>query len=389
MMRLYMVAVRNLSRNWFRTILTVAGAAVALISFIMIRTLLEAWNVGADNAAVDRLGTRHKVTFVMPLPKTYINDVRNVPGVTAATWANWFGARIPNKPNEFFASLAVEAPSYLQVIDEMVLTPADKERWLGDKRGAVVGDVLAKKMGWKVGDKVILEGTIFPGDWEFTVDGIYTATRKSLDRSQFLFHWDYLNDSIPEARREKIGWISTRVADSSKSGDIAASIDKVFDSRDTQTVSMSEHAMQTSFMAMFSALLSALNIVSAVILVIMLLILGNTIAMGVRERTREYAVLRAIGFKRKHVRFFVIAEATTLGLISGLVGVGIAIPFVTGVIGRALEENMGGWFPYFRVGNATAVIALMIAIGLALFASLLPSMRVARLSVVEALRRVG
>ena len=389
MIRLFLIAARNLKRSWFRTIFTVAGAAVALVAFVMLRTVLWAWNVGAENAAQDRLGTRHKVTFIMTLPKRYADDVRQVEGVKQATFANWFGAKIPTRPDEFFASMAVESKTFFDVYDEMVVSPEDKARWLADKKGAIVGHVLAKKMGWKIGDKVVLEGTIFPGDWEFVIDGIYKASRKSVDDSEFLFHWDYLNDTLTGDQKDQIGWVSTRVTDGSRSAEISKAIDRAFDERDTQTVTMSERSMNVSFMAGFSALLTALDVVSVIILGIMLLVLGNTIAMGVRERTKEYAVLRAIGFEPWHVRFFVIAEAATLGIVSGGVGVGIAYPFVNNMLGRFIEENMGAMFPYFRVEPNTAILAFVIAIGLAAVASLLPSIQAGRVSVTDALRRVG
>ena len=389
MISLFLIAARNLKRSWFRTIFTIAGAAIALVAFVMIRTMLWSWNAAAEYAATDRLGTRHKVSFVMQLPKRYIEDVRGVQGVKAATYANWFGAKIPTRPDEFFASLAVESKSYMDVIDEMVVDEATKQRWMADKKGAIVGDVLARKMGWKVGDKVVLEGTIYPGDWEFNVSGTYAATRKSLDKSQFIFHWDYLNDSLPTDRRDEIGWIMARISDVGRSGEISQAIDRIFDERDKQTVTMSERAMNVSFMAGFSALLTALDIVSIIILGIMLLILGNTIAMGVRERTREYAVLRAIGFEPWHIRFFVVAEAAVLGIIAGVIGVAVGWVFVNFMLGRAIEENMGAWFPYFRLEAGTAAIALVIAIVLAAAASLIPSIQAGRVSVIEALRRVG
>ena len=213
MIGLLLISARNLSRNWLRTVLTVLGAAVALIAFILLRTVLTSWEVGAEYAAKDRLGTRHKVSFIMQLPRKYIDDIRVVPGVKQATWANWFGGKDPKKPDEFFATLAVDGPSFLPVMDELVLNEDDKARWLGDKRGAIIGDVLAKKLDLKVGDKYTLLGSIYPGDWEFNIDGIYTASRKSLDRSQFIFHWSYMNDSIPEARRDTIGWVMARVDD--------------------------------------------------------------------------------------------------------------------------------------------------------------------------------
>lgn len=386
---LFLIAARNLGRNWVRTILTVLGAAVALIAFVMLRTVLSSWEIGAEYAAKDRLGTRHKVSFVMQMPKRYIDDVRGVPGVKQATWANWFGGKDPGKPDEFFATLAVDGASFLPVMDELTLDEEAKTRWLADKRGAIIGDALAKKLNLKVGDKYTLQGSIYPGDWEFQIDGIYTAARKSLDRSQFIFHWSYLNDSLPEARKDTIGWIMTRVEDPTKSADISAAVDRIFDERDTQTVTMSERNMQLSFMAMFGAILTVLDIVSIIILLIMLMILGNTIAMGVRERTREYAVLRAIGFLPWHVRFFVLGEAVVLGMVAGAVGVGIAYPFVNGLMGKAIEENMSAWFPYFRVEPSVAVAAGVIAVALATTAALIPAIQAGRISVTDALRRVG
>jgi putative ABC transport system permease protein len=390
MFSLFLIAARNLKRSWFRTVFTVVGAAIALMAFVMIRTIDWSWNTGIENAASDRIGCRHKVSFIMQLPKRYIDDVRGVPGVKAATYANWFGAKIPTKPDEFFANMAVDEKSFLDVLDEAVVDPASKQRWMEDKKGALVGDVIAKKMGWKVGDKVVLEGTIYPGDWEFNISGIYTASRKSLDRSQFWFHWDYMNDSVREARKDQIGWIMARVGGGSgESATVSQSIDKMFDERDVQTVTMSERAMNASFMAGFSTILTALKVVSIVILLIMLLILGNTISMGVRERTKEYAVLRAIGFEPSHIRFFVIGEALALGIITGAVGLAISYGFVNNVIGRALEENMGAMFPYFRVDPLTACLAVAAAIVLAVTASLIPAVKAGNISVTDALRRVG
>jgi putative ABC transport system permease protein len=386
---LFLIAARNLGRNWLRTILTVLGAGVALIAFVMLRTILSSWEVGAEYAAKDRLGTRHKVSFVMQLPKKYIDDIRGVRGVKQATWANWFGGKDPGKPDEFFATMAVDGPSFLPVMDELTLEPEAKARWLADKHGAIIGDVLAKKLNLKVGDKYILQGSIYPGDWEFQIDGIYTAARKSLDRSQFLFHWSYLNDSIPEERRDTIGWVMTRVEDPSQSADISARIDKIFDERDTQTVTMSERNMQLSFMAMFGTILTVLDVVSIIILIIMLMIVGNTIAMGVRERTREYAVLRAIGFQPGHIRFFVLGEAVALGIACGVVGVGLAYLVVDGLIAKAIEENMSAWFPYFRVEPRVAILAGVIAVVLATVAALIPAIQAGRISVTDALRRVG
>jgi putative ABC transport system permease protein len=388
-MNLFSVAARNVLRNKFRTTLTIVGGAVAVLAFVLLRTVVDAWYVGVDNAARDRLATRHKVSITMTMPKRYIETVREVPGITAATYANWFGAKDPRDPDNFFANMAIDAPSALVVFDEMLLSPEDKQRWIDDKAGAILGDVLARKLKVKVGDKLTLRGTIYPGDWEFNISGIYTATRKSVDRSQFFFHWDYLNERVPQGRRDQIGWISSRIDDPRKSAEISGTIDRIFDEKDNQTATMSERAMNNSFMATFSAILTALDIVSVIILLIMMMILGNTIAMGVRERTTEYGVLRAIGFSPGHVRAFVIGEALTTGVLTGLLGLAISYPIIQLGFGRFLEENMGSWFPYFRISPTTAIAGVLLAVLLAVVASVLPAYRAGKLTVTDALRRVA
>ncbi|CAN96885.1 ABC transporter permease [Sorangium sp. KYC3313] len=388
-MNLVSVAARNVLRNKFRTLLTVIGAVVAVLAFVLLRTVLSAWNVAADHAAKDRIATRHKISFILPLPKRYMDTVREVPGVTEGSFMSWFGAKDPRDANNFFASMAVESKTFFKVYDEMVVSPEDMERWLGDRKGAIVGDVLATRLKVKPGDTVTLEGTIYPGNWQFNVSGIYTATRKSIDRSQFIFHYDYLNESLPERQRDQIGWMTARIDDPSRSADISAAIDKIFDERDVQTATMSERAMNLSFMAMMSAVLTALNVVSIIILLIMMMILGNTIAMGVRERTREYGVLRALGFEPKHVRIFIIGEAATIGLLAGLLGLVVSYPIVELGLGRWLEEDMGAWFPYFRIEPSTMVMAVLLSMGLSLVASLIPAYNASKLSVTDALRRVA
>jgi putative ABC transport system permease protein len=382
------IGMRNIGRNKTRTGLTVLGGAVAVLAFIFFRTILWAWNVGVEYAAKDRLATRHKVSFILPMPKHYLDSVRQVPGVGAVTWMNWFGGKDPNRPNEFFASMAVDPESVLRVYPEMALTAEEKDRWISDRRGAIIGDVLARKLGVKVGDKYTLTGTIFPGNWEFNIDGIYRATSKAIDRSQFMFQWNYLNESLPERRRDQVGWITTHINDPTRSAEISAAIDRAFDDKDIQTTTMSERAMQNGFMATLSAILTLLDIVSIIILFIMMLILGNTIAMGVRERTREYGVLRALGFSPRHVVTFVVGEGLTIGILAGVLGVILAFPLIQ-LGGHWLEENVGAFFPYFRMNAATAFIAVVITVALATAASLLPARQASKLSVVDALRRVG
>jgi len=383
------LAVRNLGRNKFRVVLTVVGVAVAVVAFLLLRTVIWAWASGAEWAAKDRVVTRHKVTFVMTLPKRYVEDVRNAPHVKAVTWANWFGGKDPKHDREFFSALAADPSTYFSVYDEMKVPPDQLETWKHDRQGAIVGDVLAKKLGWKVGDRVALESGIYPGNWEFNIDAIYTTTAKSVDRSTMIFQWDYLNDSLPAGRKDQVGWIVSRVDDPSHVADIGVGLDKRFEDLDTPTLSQDERSFNASFLAMFSAILNAMDIISAVILVIMTLILGNTIAMGVRERTSEYGVLRAIGFLPGHVALWIVFESLVLGVLGGVVGVLLAWPFINFGVGRFLEENMGAFFPYFRLETANMLLGIGIAALLGAAASAVPAWRASKLVVVDAVRRVA
>jgi len=388
-MTLGSLAVRNVARNKFRVGLTVLGVAIAIVAFLLLRTVIWAWASGAEWAAKDRIVTRHKVTFVMALPKRYVEDVRNSPHVTAVTWANWFGAKDPKHDREFFSTLAVDPTSYFRVYDEMKVQGDQMEVWLHDKQGAIVGDVLARKLGWKVGDKVVLQSGIYPGDWQFTIDGVYTTAARSVDRSTFVFHWDYMNDSLPADRKDMVGWIVSRVDAGSQIADLGVGLDKKFEERETPTLSQDERSFSASFMGMFSTVLKAMNIVSGVILVIMTLILGNTIAMGVRERTNEYGVLRAIGFLPGHVAVWIVGEALVIGVLGGLLGIAFAWPFINFGVGRFIEENMGAMFPYFRLETTNAVLALLLAALLGGAAAAIPAWRASQLKVTDAIRRVA
>jgi len=384
------LTVKNIGHNWLRTILTVVGVAIAILSFVLIRTTVEAWETSAKYGAQDRLSTINRVTFVMPLPKRYVEELKEVPGVTHVTFSNWFGGKHPVREGEFFANLAVDTDTFFDVYQDMQV-PADQlAAWKEDRQGAIIGEALAKQFGWKVGDDVTLVGTIYPGEWKFHVRGIYVATKKSVDRAQFLFHWKFLNDSLEDpVRKEMIGWISATVDSPTRAAEVSEAIDRKFDSEDIQTRTMSEQAMNKEFLGGASAILYALDVVSLVIMLIMMLVLGNTIAMGVRERTQEYGVLLALGFRPKHIAAFVVGEGTTIGLLGGGLGLLIAYPLIEQGLGRWLEENMGAFFPYFSIPPEVAVMALGLAAALAALAAGIPAYRATKLDVIEALRRLA
>jgi putative ABC transport system permease protein len=383
------LAVRNLSRNRFRAALTVLAVAIAIVAFLLLRTVLWAWTAAAQYAARDRVVTRHKVTFVMSLPKHYVDEVRLAPHVRAVTWADWFGGKDPKHDTEFFNTLAVDPATYFAVFDEMRVSPDELETFQHDREGAIVGDVLARKLGWRVGDTMTLRSGSAAGDLELRIDGIYTATAKSVDRSTLVFHWDYMNDSVPPIRRDTVGWIVSRIDDPSRAAEIGLQIDRLFDDRDTQTLSQDEHSFNASFLGMFSAVLKALDVISGVILLILTLVLGNTIAMGSRERTSEYGVLRAMGFRPGHIVFWVVSESLATGAIGGAVGAAIGWPFINLFVGRLVEETMGAFLPYFYLEARTAALGVAVAAILGAVAAAIPAWSASKLRVVDAVRRVA
>jgi putative ABC transport system permease protein len=224
---------------------------------------------------------------------------------------------------------------------------------------------------------------------EFVIEGTYEATRKSVDQSMFLLHWDYWNESLPDTAKDTVGWIVSRIEDPSKSAAISKRIDARFDVQDVQTITMSEGEMMKSFIGMAGAVIGAVDIVSIVIVLIMMLIVGNTIAMGVRDRTSQYAIMRAIGFLPQHVLAAVVGEGVVLGALGGALGILLGHGFITHLVGRFIEENLGSYFPYFRMTPEAAALALVLALVVGMAAALIPAANAARANLVEAFRKVG
>jgi putative ABC transport system permease protein len=379
---------RNLFRRTGRTVLTVIVVAVVVFSFCAIRTAIHSFTGGADDAHVDRLAIRHKVSFTMQLPKHYIDDVRQVPGVDKATWANWFGAKDPKRRVPFFAGFAVDKDSFFDVQTDMSVPPDQLAAWKATPNGVIIGDLLAKTFQVKVGDRLVINSDIYPGDWEFQVSGIYTATRKVVDRSSLILRWDYLNND-PRAvySKEKLGWMMARISDPTKSADISKQIDAKFDANDDQTLTTSERAFALSFLGGFAAVLSAFGLGSIVILLIMALVLVNTIAMNVRERTHEYGVLRAIGFPPGHIFGFIVGESVLVALVGGLLGVGLVVGLINHTLGPLFDVTAGAPRNFFTP-TPTMLLALAAAVGLGLLAGALPARRASRLKTTDALRRL-
>jgi putative ABC transport system permease protein len=388
-MTLATIALRNLVRNRTRVALVTLAMAFAVFTFTVLRTLVSSWTAQADVAARTRVVTRHKLTVLMKLPLRYVEQVRKVPHVLDVGYGVWFGGRVPTRENDFFMSVAID-PGWLDAYGSSIALPAEqREAFVKDRRGAVVGRAVADKFGWKVGDRVQLKSGNFPtpeGAWDFTIRGIFTSPTPSPGESWFFVRYDSINDAQPPARRDQIGAIVSRVDSGANSAAVSHEIDRIFADRELQTLSQDEQAYNKSGLASAAALLRAIDVASLALVATMLLLVGNAISMGARERASEYATLRALGFSARALAALVVGEATALALAGGLLGLAMAYTLVQFGLGPALEQNMGNFVSSFRVPPSAfaSVFALVVALGLG--SGALPALGAARLRGADALR---
>ena len=385
-MNLPLLAIRNVRRNRLRTVLTIAGVMIAMLAFGFLRTVIAAYYAGAEAAAKDRLIVRNATSLVVPLPLAYKDKIKKIPGVREVSAADWFGGEYKD-PRNFFPKFAVQ-DEYLDLYPEFQVTPEERKAFNDDPAGCIVGAKTADKYGFHVGDVVPIKGTIYSGDWKFNVRGIYHGKERNTDQTGFMFHWKYLMDNQPQEFQGLVGMYVIGITDASRSSEIAKAVDREFKGSSYETLTEDERSFQMSFIAMVSVIIGALQVVSIFVMVIVLLILGNTIAMAVRERGGEVAILKALGFQGGRLAVLITVEAMLLGLLGGLVGVGIAIPFING-FGKFIEANLGGFLPVFYLTNQTMALMIGLSVVIGLLAALIPAVRTARLGVVDAIRRVA
>jgi putative ABC transport system permease protein len=379
------LVLRNAFRHKLRTLLTLVGLMVAVLSFGLLSTVVDAWYAGAEGASNARLVTRNSISLVFPLPLTYKQKIRQIDGVKAITTANWFGG-IYKEPKNFFPQFAVD-PNYLELYPEYLLSDDERTAFARDRKGAIVGRKLAAQYGFKVGDVVQLKGTIFPGTWEFVIRGIYTGRDAKTDVAQMLFHWDYLNEVAKvryPRRQNQVGVYVVTIDDPGRAAELSRLIDAEFRNSAAETLTETEKAFQLSFVSMTEAIVVAIRIVSYVVIAIILAVMANTMAMTVRERTSEYATLKALGFGPGFVRGLIFGESVAIAAIGG--GLGIALTFPAAA---AFAQAMGTLFPIFFVSGTTVLLQAACALGVGLIAAWFPSRRAARIPIVEGLRSVA
>lgn len=378
-MNLPTLALKNTFRNRTRALLTMGGVAVLTLAFVFLRTVIGAYYSGSEQSKSDRLVVRNRVSLAVPLPLSYLEKIKAIPGVAMVTYSSWFGGVYIDQ-RHFFGRFAVDPTTYPQVYKDNEFAPEDLAAFAADRTGALVGSALAKKYEFHKGSEIKLKGDIYPGDWTFHVDGIYTSKNSFAD-SGMLFQWKYLDEGAPEALKGKVGTFAVLVKDSAQSPQIAKAIDALFASSAAETITESEQTFMLGFVTGLEAIIDALQAVSVVLLLIMLLILGNTLAMAVRERTSELAVLRTLGFRPGQLLALALAEGFWLSLFGGLAGAAIAWK-VTGVFLSKLNGFISA-----GVSDHWTLPALGIAVASGLLAAALPALQASRVDIVAGLRR--
>lgn len=369
-------------RNKTRSFLTILGVVLSAVAFLFLRTILTAWYSSSEASAADRIVTRNAISITQVLPLSYAARIQQVPGVTRVTWSNWFGGIYKDRKN-FFAQFAIDAQSALEVFD-IRFDAGSSQAFLADRNSCIVGKGLADKFGWKLGDTVPLFSEIFPGDWRFRIAGIIEGADDASIANTMYFHWARLNEGLPDRIKNTVGVFTIKVQNASDSPRVIKEIDALFANSDAETHSETEKSFRLQFVQGSSAILTALEAVSMVILIIMALILGNTLAMGLRERTSELGAMRAIGFLPRHVRRLALGEGALLGLTGGILGCLLARPVLRGV-GQVAASI--GFLSNVTYTVPTAVGTVLVAAALGALASALPAVQAARMQIVDALRR--
>lgn len=377
---------RNALRHKLRSVLTVVGVAVAVLAFGLLRTLVAAWYLGVESSSSSRLITRNAISLVFLLPAAYQEKIRQVPGVTAVSYGNWFGGVYIDEKN-FFPNFAVEPRTYLDLYPEYVLSPEERKAFLVDRKGCVVGRNLAERFGWKTGDIVTLRGTIFPGQWEFVVRGVYRGAERTTDVTQFFFHWDYLNESVRKTaprRADQVGFYVIGLASPDLAAEVSLLVDGMFRNSVAETLTETERAFQMSFVSMTEAIIVAIRIVSYVVIVIIMVVAANTMAMTARERIAEYATLKTLGFGGWHVAGVVFGESLVIAMTGGVLGVLLSFPAA-----RWIGLKLAQFIPVFHLTAETIALDLLAAFIVGAVAGVFPTWRGATIRIADGLRRIA
>lgn len=380
-MRYLPLVLANLGRHKLRTILTMISVALALFLFASLQTVVTTIGASSRFGSARRLVSTNATGLVFTLPISYANRLQAVPGVEAVTWANWFGGKYGDG-KRFFAQFAIDPRSYLDLYPEITLPADQREAFIRERSSAIVGRRLVEIFGWKLGQDITVQGTIFPGDWTFTIRGVYTPTDPVISDDMMMFHHEYMEERL--GRPGQAGWYVLRIADPNAAATIARGIDDQFRNSSAATKTGTEQAFNASFATMWGNVSLLMGTIGFAVVFAILLVTANAMMMSARERTREIAVLKTIGFGNPALFLLVMLEAGVIALTGAALGLGGAK-----LLYRGANFNAGGFLPGFDVTPGTLAVGAVVALLLMLASGLVPAVRAARLPVVQALRQVG
>jgi putative ABC transport system permease protein len=377
---------RNLMRRKIRTFITIMTVMVAFVLFGMLMAIRAAFSMGVEVAGADRLMMIHKVSIIQLLPKSYGDRIRATDGVTEVSHANWFGAYY-QEPNNFVQNMAVEPESWLRMYPEFEVPDDQKKAWFADRTGAIIGADLAKKWGWKLGDRVPLISPIYRkpdgSPWDFTIDGIYDSAKPGVDKTQFFFHWEYLNETFRNSGflNSQVGWYVIRVADPATSDQLAKKIDAMFANSSAETKTATEKAFVSDFAKQVGDIGAIMQAIAGIVMFFILFVAGNAMAQSVRERINELGVLKTLGFGDGRVLSLVLLESCAIAVLGGGLGLLLSWSFIT-IVG----DPTGGLLPIFHFPPRDLVLGIVLVFVLGVGTGLLPAMQASRLKIVDALR---
>jgi putative ABC transport system permease protein len=388
-MKIFKLIFKNAMRHPLRTLLTFLGIAIVTFAFGFIRTAISAWYAGVEASAQNRMVTLNATSLMFPLPLSYRDKIAQFPGVQSVGTANWFGAYYKD-PKDFFANFAVD-DKYLEMYSEFVTPPEQLAAYKQERNACIIGRKLATRFNWKLGDAVQLTGTIFYGQWDFVVRGIYDGANATTDETAFLFHWEYINERLRQESPELAdnpGWFVIQIADGVDPIAVGEMIDNNFKNSPAETKTDTERAFNLSFISMAGTIMTAMEVISVVVVLIILLVLANTMAMTARERMSEYAVLKTLGFRPFHIIGLIGGESLLIALGGFVVGLG-ALVFIFKNFSVVITKLSNGFFGIFNLTNNTIALTFASALLVGVVAAAFPTWRAVRMRIADGLHRVA
>ena len=375
---------KNLVRNPLRLFLTVFATSIAFLVYGLLMSFQSALDSGVELSADDRLVTVNKINFTQPLPISYVNKVRGIDNIVGLTHLNWFGGYYQD-PQKQLVMMAVDPESFLDVYDELVITAEERKQWLSNRQGLIAGESIADANGWKVGDRIPVNSNIFSQrdgrtDWDFDVSAIYTGTDPQTDTNSVYFHYKYFNET-QSFGGDFVGWLGVRTASPEANERVINEIDDMFANTPFETETVPEKAFSKAFLEQIGNLGLILRSVVLAAFFIILVIVGNSMVLSIRERTREIGVMKTLGFTSPRVFAMVLAESVLLALIGGVLGL-IAASLLVNVV-----NNLPIQLPALILDVEIVTKASLIMLGLGLVTGIIPAVTAMRLSVVSALAR--